>query len=282
MSSATDLPEKESFITLTFTYGDPGSPSFAYYTNWTENYGIYAATPAMKVALPQNIGLFQDQIATIELPTDAFVDRLCDGLPHSPVTVQITEITRPMEGGPSSAQRVLFLGRVTTTVRNSQGRNGSRLIKARTEKEFLDVPLGVPADYLCAHAFDENGCNGGSPAAGEPTHASLSGGTVQTIEGRKVTLAGSPTISYDHYFTNGYIERDGLRLRIRDYDAAVDDKVLWLVRQPPSEWLGQAVSLKPGCRKTITDCRDDHDNEANFAGYGMGIPKWHPVIEDSP
>ncbi|PCJ18271.1 MAG: hypothetical protein COA96_16760 [SAR86 cluster bacterium] len=45
-----------------------------------------------------------------------------------------------------------------------------------------------------------------------------------------------------------------------------------LTRQPPTEWAGQALTLVPGCDGTISTCRDVHDNETRFTGFGFGAP----------
>lgn len=279
MTFSLDQSEKESFLLVSFAYG-AGLASRAYYTNWSEDYGIYVATPAMKVILPPNSGKFEDKPADISMPSDDFVDRLTDGMPHSEVTVQIDEMTRSLDGSSSAKRLVLFIGTVVSTVRNAERREG-RVIRARPAKEFLDVQLGPPVDHQCWLTFNGPGCDGGSPSAGAPSGLISTGDTIVSIEGRKITVSAGPSHAVDHHYLNGYMERDGLRIKIRAYDAGVDDKVFYLSRQPPSEWEGQAVTIVAGCTKTKERCAE-WSNLDNFNGVGIAIPKWHPSYEDSP
>lgn len=52
-----------------------------------------------------------------------------------------------------------------------------------------------------------------------------------------------------------------------------------LMRQPPAEWAGQALTLVPGCDGNIITCRDVYDNEERFTGYGYATPTRNPLYE---
>jgi catechol 2,3-dioxygenase-like lactoylglutathione lyase family enzyme len=263
-------------------YGDPASPSFAYYTNRSEDWaGQFVSTPALAVELPKNNGGFDDAVCNIKLPSDAFVDRFTDGLPTSPCSVTVEEVTLPIVIGQSATILTLFTGKVVSTIRNKDGRSGSRLIKAKSWKAFFTTRLGMPADHQCPFMFNQIGCNSGTFAGGAPQALGTYGGTIATIVGHKITFTVAPTHARDNIFNKGYISYQGINIDIREYDAGVDPNAFYLTRQPPSDWVGATVVLFAGCDKTIENCRD-WDNEQNFGGVGFGIPAYNPLFEDSP
>lgn len=282
MVKALTSPQKESFILLTLQYGDPASPTFAFYTNRSEDWaGQFISTPALDVELPKNNGAFDEAVCNIKIPSDAFVDRFTDGLPTSPCFVTVEEVTLPIVIGEAASILTLFTGKVTSTIRNKDGRANARLIKAKSWKQFFNVRMGMPADHQCPFVFNKIGCDSGTFAGGAPSGAGPSGGTIATIDGRKITFTIAPTHARDNIYNKGYISKDGINIDVREYDASVDANAFYLTRQPPTDWLGQHVDLFPGCDKTIENCRD-WVNEQNFGGVGFGIPAYNPLFEDSP
>lgn len=78
-------------------------------------------------------------------------------------------------------------------------------------------------------------------------------------------------------FRDGYIERDGIAIKIRDQ---ISDKVLRLARPIPPEWMaGSTVVCVPGCNGQIDTCRTEWDNESQFTAPGYAIPNYNPMYE---
>jgi hypothetical protein len=275
-------PQKEGFLLVTFQYGDPAAPSFAYYTNRSEDYAEFMATPTLAVDLPPNIAELRDQgVAKFKMPRDAFVERLTDGLPTAPTLVKVEEMTLPVKTEDSGKRLVLFVGKVTSTVRNVGNRSGTREIRARSWKSLLDIRMGYTVDSDCPFIFDGLGCNSGTVSGGSPVGSRTAAGTVLAVDGNKLTFSASLSAFRQHHYSRGYAVKDGIKIDIREFDSAVDDTVVYLTRPPPTNWLGASVQLFAGCRKTIDDCRE-WTNEANYGGVGTGIPAYNPDIEVPP
>jgi len=184
--------------------------------------------------------------------------------------------------GESATILTLFTGKVTSTIRNKDGRANARLIKAKSWKQFFKVRMGMPADHQCPFMFNQIGCNSGTEAGGFPNPlGSPAGKSITLIEGHKITLSSGLATTFNTQYNRGYIEREGIRIDIREFDAGVADDVLYLTRQPPTDWLGQNISIFSGCDKTIENCRL-WNNEQNFGGVGYGIPAYNPNFEDTP
>jgi hypothetical protein len=281
VSNALDQAEKESYLLVLFTYGDPSDPDFAYYTNWSQDQGPYVGTPALKVTIPKNTGVMQNDPATIELPSDTFTDRLTNGEPHSEVTVQVEEITRGLDGGPAASRLLLFTGTVVSSMKSTKGRSGNRVLKVQIEKNFLDVPLGVPTEHHCVFVFNGFGCDSGTVSGGSPVGPILVSPTVATIDGKVLTTTSPPTAPNPTHYRRGFFRREGVIVEIRDFDASVSGITFYCTRRPPADWVGQQVELIAGCTGEIGRCRE-WDNEQNFGGWGSAIPAYNPAFEDSP
>lgn len=267
---------------LTMQYGDPTSPSTAYYTNRSEDWaGQFLSRPALDIDVPKNVGTFSEEVCTIKIPDDAFVDRFTDGLPTSPCSVTVEEVTLPIVIGESATKLTLFTGKVTSTIRNKDGRSGARLFKAKSWKAFFKMRMGMPCDHQCPFIFKGLGCESGTVAGGGPSVGASQTRTVLSIEGHKVTVSVGLSPPRDNYYNKGYVTKDGINIDIREFDGAVDDAVLYLTRQPPTDWLGASIVVTPGCNKSVENCRD-WGNEGNFGGIGYGIPAYNPLFENAP
>jgi hypothetical protein len=281
VTRAIDLPEKESYLLVTFTYGDPADPDFAYYTNWSQDQGIFTSMPTMKITVPKNVGIVEEAPCKIEMGSDAFTDRLCDGSPHSEVKVQVEEVTRGLDGGPAALRLLLFTGTIIGTIKASKGRSNNRSMTCRMEKNFYDVPLGIPTEHHCVFVFNGFGCDSGTIAGGGPTNPGSVSTTILAIDGKKVTTTTAPPAPSNVQYLRGFMRKDGVTIEIRDFDASVSGVTFYMVRKPPADWVGAAVTLQSGCHGTIDRCRE-WDNEQNFGGWGAAIPAYNPSFEDSP
>jgi hypothetical protein len=264
--------EKTSQLFLEFRYGDPAAPTYARFTDWTEDTILgsqsYDSTPDMEVRAPEISGILNDKTLQVALPlkVNGFTDRLSNGTPHSPIYVTLRELLRSLDGGSSEQQVVLFKGRVSRVIRNPNGRTNSVGIEAKSLKSQMDVPMGLPANHQCVWTFGGRGCFVTVPTEN---------GTLATITGKTVTITGLAGHA-DRYWHRGFVERQGLRLLIREW---VNGTSFELAKEPPADWATQTVKVYAGCDKTIETCRARWSNEINFGGFGYAIPAYHPVFE---
>lgn len=275
MTHAYAQPEKESFCLVTFQYGDPLAPTFSRYTDWNEDYvGGYVGTPAMKIQLPENSGTFEERPLKIEMPLDNFTDTASNGLPHSPIYVTVQEISRALSGGPEALSLFAFRGRVTKTIRNSDGKSGRVMFNALPVKSRLEIPLALACNHHCPWTLFGRGC-------GLALASFRVSGTITAIDGKKITTATAGVVSGhpDKYWHRGYVQFDGLRIGIQNWTLA-NPTELFLVKQPPASWVGPSVFFVPGCDKTIETCRTRYNNEQHFGGVGYAIPAYNPILED--
>lgn len=268
--TALDLAVKEAITLVEFTYG---LSSASRYTDYTDeivfNGQTYLSQPAIEVKWPVNKGTFEEAPCKIALPNDAFALAIASGIAFSPAYVVVRELTRDFIGPASSKVLIPFRGRVTRTFKNFQGRDDKILFEALAIKSRLNFPVSIPCNHHCAWTLFGRGCG----------LAGISNtGTITAINGKEVTIAGlAPQAG--KYYQRGYVQRDGLRIPIHNWDTA-DPTKFYLSRFPPSTWLAALVGVVPGCDKTIETCRSRWANEANFGGIGYAIPAYHPVFED--
>ena len=275
MAKAYARPEKEGFVLVTFFYGED-LDSQARYTDWDQDFLGHTSEPRMKLAIPENEGTFDKRELRIVLPTedDTFVTRASSGVPHSPMFVVIEELTQGLFTGDQSSQKVLYTGRVTRTIKNYQGQNNQAAFFSLPIKSRLDIAMGLPCNHHCAWTLFKGGCG--------VTPVSVTA-AIDSTDGTEITVTASgvttPGASDARYWKRGYIEYDGLRIAIRDYDGATDTSKLFTARPVPSDWVGPSLTFVPGCDKTIETCRARWNGEEFFMGLGYAIPAYQPNFE---
>lgn len=268
---AIDLPQKQRFLTVEFAYGNP--EVFERYTDALRDVmttdGEFFSTPEIEVKIGRNSATFDEQPAKIAIPNDDFTESISLGLPFAPIRVTIKEITKGIKGSDASSQLVLFRGRVTRSFRGFEGRIDKIMLECLPIKSRLSYPVGVPANHHCVFTLFGPGCG----LAFESNN-----GTVDSINGKVVTISGLPPKTGKHWH-RGYIQYNNTRVGIHDWDAA-DPTTFYLRGEVPDSLLNQSIQVIPGCDKTIETCRSRWNNESNFGGFGFGVPSYHPVYED--
>ena len=285
MTAATARPEKESYVLVSFTYNG----STVRFTNWGSNIdptgANFVSVPAMEIKLPENTGRLQVQMCKITMPrnadTESFLEPLSRGIPFAPVRVLVEEINRGLNAGDTAQNLKFFHGWLRISVRNPSNRRGFVRLEVESPKANLKKPIGIACNHECENTLYKFPCSKPDPSGWGPEAAvERKLGTLSAIAGKTVTISGSMSLAGSKSYFNGYIERDGARIRIRDWDSGAVN-TFHLTQQPPAEWLNQQVAAYPGCNKSITDCRV-WGNEDSFLGVGYGIPAFDPTIELPP
>lgn len=277
MVKSNARPEKQSYVLVKFFHGANGATQERY-TDWQQAFLGHKATPKMELEIPDNEGTFDDRELRIVLPADAFSSRAANGLPHSPIYVQVDEFSEGLFTGDQNTQLVLFKGRVVRTIANFQGRPNTIAFFCLPIKSRLDIPMGLPCNHHCVWTLFGRGCGLNEAIFDIQTE-------IASVDGQEVTITDStfttPAASDPRYWRRGYLEKDGLRISIRDYDYNTDPTKVQMARRVPDDWVGGSNDIRavPGCDKTVETCRARYNNEEHFGGIGYAIPAYQPNIE---
>lgn len=270
-------PEKESWLLVLFRYGDPvAGYTQQRYTDLDQDFSGFTSTPGMEVLIPENSGHFDEKEARFIMPKDAFLDRATNGQPHSPIFVQVEEVTQGLFAGDQNTQRTMFNGRVTRGRANYQGRSNTVALFALPAKSRLELPMGLPCNHHCAWTLFGRGCGLVKSSFQIP-------GQIDAADGQEITVttAGIATGQTGTYWRRGYARKDGLAIMIRDW-SDTDPTKFQMARRVPDDWIlagASSVLFVPGCDKTIETCRARYNNEQHFMGMGYAIPAYNPIFE---
>lgn len=285
MALAIGRPEKQSYLLVTFAYGDPSGPTFARYTNRQRNSIGFTSIPTMEVELAENTGSLDKKETRITMPSSAsFAVQATARFPHSPIYVVIEEVVAGTFAGDAGSRKHLFVGRVIRTVRSKKGT--SHQFRCLPAKSRLEIQMGLPATHHCVYNLFRAGCT--RPGLTEIAHRKL--GQIATINGPVVTISTpntnltaptSPGGNVDRFWERGFLRRDGLLIPIRMWELS-DPTVFYLRDTPPNDWLlagSASITFVPGCHKTEFDCIEVWDNENNHGAFGTAIPPYNPIFE---
>lgn len=275
-----EKPQKQCVLLLEFRYGDSLVPKFARFTNQQSDVSAlgykWQAVPEFETRVPMNIGTLGDKTLEVTLRMQSgFLTDVSSGEPHSSVRVRLMELATAVDDNSRPELSYMFVGKLSRAKRNPEGKTGSVRLTCGQPKARLAIPLGIPANHQCCWTFTERGCFK-DPAGLKET------GTLSAATGKQVTITGLASHAADltgRYWHLGYVEKDGLRISIRDWQQAAAT-TFYLRREPPAAWIGASVKVFPGCDKTIATCRSRWSNEEHFGGFGYAIPGYHPVMEN--
>lgn len=277
MVTGNAQPEKESFLLVLFKYGEDQGVE-ARYTNWDEAFSGYSPEPRMEVDVADNTGSLEDEETMIGLPLDnAFVTILTAPTAFSDTFVKVTEVTRSLTGGASTV-KVLAAGKVVRVTRNYEGRSNYGAIFFKPGKSRLDYPLQPPTTHQCNWQVFKSPCG-----AAQGSHEIVA--EIVSVDGLEVTATDANLAAQagadDRYWHRGFLEKDGLRIYVREYDGSVDVTKFGLAEVTPTDWIGgsQDILFVAGCDKTIETCRSRFSQESNFSGLGYGMQPYNPNFE---
>lgn len=259
-----------------------------YYTNWlggwTDGSNTAVVIPSLSVELPPNTGDLTDKDLEVELlrgeDSTSFLDSLCEGNAVAVVTLEPKIALVPYGPGQTETEVLHHQGywRLVRGTQQADKEYGKLRLTFRHLKGLLQVPLGISATPLCAWAFGDKTC-------GVDTSLLTETGTVASV-GRKAVFLTDPgdsamlTASPDNdYWRRGFLTVNGLSIGIRHWDKVTDKFEFRLVSDPPPSWVGETVTLTPGCPKTPEICDSRWSNLEKFGGFGIAIPQYHPVTE---
>ncbi len=265
---------KETVTLVEFRYGDV-SLNVIRFTDDSVNQsapigitpaGLFYSQPTMEVILAPRTGVLEEEPTKLRFikPVSGFLDKITNGEPFAPVLVTIWEFTK--DADLNTDLTIMFKGRLGKATRNKDGVDGQVEIEVKSSKEgWENFPLGIEATHQCAWRFGGPGCGA---VVGFDDY------TVTLIAGTQVTINSVP-IRRDRYYNKGFFQRDGLRIKIRDWR---NGATFEMVRQPPADWLNKPVRVFQGCDQLIETCKLI-GNEQKFAGFGYAMLSYNPLFE---
>ena len=234
----------------------------------------YSPAPALEVSYGKASGVLREQPTSFSLPMDGFLDALSGPDPHAPVAVTILELRK--DGGENDI-KTRFVGSARKAYRNANGKRGIVRVECVSFKALLEASVAPTTDVQCANTFGGPGCFIDTAALTEDAFVDDVSGVVATLSG--LTPITNPSLG--KYWHRGYLDLNGLRIGIRDWDQSNPGRFV-LNRPAPASWKGLTVKATPGCDLFEMTCGGRWGNLPRFNGRGKAMPNYNPTIEDAP
>lgn len=266
-------------------WGDPDFYSKWYLTNADEDLiaapppnntqALFEATPLLNITAQANSGTFEQKAWTFDVPYTAahstFLDPITSGRAKPQVLITAWEYF--IEG--SEVQILTHLsGKISKVTKNPGGRQELVRFEALTVKNDIKRAMGLAALPSCQWEF------GDLKTCGLALDSLKEGGSLDAIDGLVATITGlSP--QRDKYWHRGYIEKDGIRILIKEW---IQGDTFILGKFIPFSWeevLPVNVICTPGCDKLLTTCDLWGRLTDSFSGFGRAIPAYNPTLGTS-
>jgi len=231
----------------------------------------YGAIPAIDVELPVIDGGVEDKPCKIRLPATTYP--FADMIHHKGAETEVTVMEADVNDL-SLTPRVVFKGTLSKVRTNWRSYNGMIEIELVGRKHFIkDAAIGIKCTDRCPLMFGDTVC-GATPAFVTATVLSVDGTLIELVSLTNDSV--KPPWTSGRY-TRGTVSLNGLKLMVREHKTGL--KKLLLANPPPASWVGQVVTIKEGCDKTVLACKA-HGREERFLGIGLAMPKYNPIYED--
>lgn len=262
-------PYNKYAVLVTFTWGS--TPTVTTYTDYDVDIVIgsvtYVSCVSMEVesSAKQNGGV-TDVPWYIRIPSSLHpADLVGSEFPVAEVRCRIEECD-PTD---TTQKRTLFYGKCSKATPNKSGFKTMTQIEVGGIKALLQYSSGISVDQQCAWVLGDANCCFDISTLQQTV-------TVSTLSGSILTLAGITTPTGDGtYWFEGSLTYDNLSILIRSSSGST----FQMERPIPESWLGKSVIAKPGCSRFSSVCDSRFNNIAQFGGFGIAIPAYHPELE---
>jgi hypothetical protein len=237
-----------------------------HYTELPAGANIYLSCPSMEFDLPEQVGDFTSTEGSIKNLQDIFpiVAQIAAGYPYNKIEITVTEAVLDDSFSVVSSN-VLFDGLLYTSER--QIASGYVNFIIRNWKYYTNITGGNPCSENCSvKYFGDDICK-----------ASVTTSDVQItdISDDLITVSPAPT-GVNFLYNKGYISFNGINIKILHWESG---DVIQTKLPVPGDWLGQTITVNSGCDRSLTTCRDIHNNEINFYGLGISMVDYNPLTE---
>ena len=241
------------------------------YVSYTEPVTLsgfsFAPETRLDVKPGQDHGGTQDKPWYVTMPFDPPMDELAQPYIHSDVFVTIWELD-PRD--PDGTAELLFGGKITKVTINSVG--FKKLVKAEVSgwRYLIQYPMGIQCDSWCAWALGDGMCRVDlKPLQRQVQIASVTNGTLIT------SATGLPSGSR---WQDGSIEIAGAAGIILIVNDPGTNTQFVVDNPPPPTWVGRTAIWTPGCDGSAATCDHYYGNLARFAGFGIAMLDYNPLI----
>jgi len=229
----------------------------------------YQNADGLKVKLPVLGGTIDKEECRIEgmAISEGFLSNLANHYPYSKIDVTVKELDINIDSETVAATRTLFTGMIYQVM--PAPLTGYMSIAAKGWKYYTDIVAGLPCTEQCAWSI--LGGIGCGATVVEEAH------TVASVSGYDLTISSSLSNTTAFLFNKGYVELGGARIKIKYHESG---NTFQMDKAPPSDWVGQTVTMYSGCDRRLATCRDIYDNENNFMGMGIAMVDYNPFYEN--
>lgn len=246
----------------------------AHYARWSNDLTVSGTnyTSEMRIAITpgQEVGGPSDKPWIILIPSLPPFDLMIRPYDFPDCYITIRECDPLASGGPTS--RIMFGGRVSKTTRNKSGNKGLIAIEVSGPRSLLQYPVGLQCNPLCPWILADLNCKKNiTSMSSVRTVTAITAGTTVHFG----TALVAPGTDWQFYFY-GEMRLRGLGIMILGSDHG--GVKFYLADPPPPEWIGENVTVFPGCDHQPQTCEDRFTNIGNYGGSGYAIPYYHPVI----
>lgn len=287
MSRALNKPYKLGYIRVD-VFDESSNAFLAGYTNLDTTQvfdaNTFLAVPTMDVELATNSGSIDgeshDTLVRLPFVDDTFLDELTDGAPVRNLVMRVREIVRGMKPGELGSTLTWTWGGLGRMVRNRPKRGWVEFAVAPDKTEF-ETPTGMQCVGQCRNNLFDPPCGRqGSygPAKNDEQRVAL---VLATQINQVLTVDDYDVIDSPKTFRRGFVELNGARVLISDWDPMTPN-VFYLGRAVPERWVGENVTLVPGCNRSVEACRLQWDNEARMNPLGYAMPDQNPQLFPTP
>lgn len=268
--------ESKSKVLVEFKYGNPSFPKYERYTTGLsksfEGNNLYSPYPTIEIDFkPRTMDLDGSEGCTITIKRNSWTAELFDlGEAISPVHVVVREILT----GITNEEQILYLFTGYLSKRTF-------VSESKVKLEFLSYSsqingeLSVRLDTQCDNSLGDFIC--GVDLSLYATTATIISLDDALILVDTLTFNPQNQPGDNGFYRRGYIEYDGLRISIKDWNAAVPGQFL-LVQEPPQAWLNKIVTVKPGCDFKYDTCGIRFNNQEKFLGLGVSAPSYQAFL----
>lgn len=283
-------PASSYIILAEFQWGDDNTARYARHVETVSlpNGRIFEPVPTMEASLKKPMeGSASKDEASISLPLDVPpVATAARPEKHAEIHVKVFEHSLD---DPQST-RTLYSGSVKSIKVSSAGNRAFATLNLRTVLFRLEQQkIGMQALTTCLHTFGDVDCGFDLEAnllSFKITELNTDGILGRVTGEIQESLAGLEITS--ERYGRGFLRFDGVAITIRSVVGSTTESgttlfFLDLRQQPPPTWLGETVTMAPGCDKSIGACRDPfRDREESFLAPGFSMLPYNPAFSDSP
>lgn len=258
----------EQAVLVTYSWNNE-TPTTARYANSANpvtiaGVGTFEPLPELEIDHGKQFGSIEDEYMKIRTIAVSPIDALAAPYAHSRIEVSIATCD---VNDPDNSYIVWFEGHVAALLADAGNQKGVYEARIAGIRDAMrDVPVGIAAQSRCPNTFGDIACGVSVGVLEEAV-------TITQVNNTWITVSGLATTNVSQYWKEGHIRVGENRIKITRYGTGSTFRV---DQTPPPDWEGKAATMRPGCRKTKSDCQDRWNNQDRFLGFGLLIPSEDP------